>query len=83
MRIFVKKSFQFNHPTEAVDAVKVQLESFADVPDWVEDSAMFKLASQDGDVLVIESKQDELAAETGADAKAAKAAEAKAKKEAE
>jgi hypothetical protein len=85
MRIHSNKAFQFDHPQDASITFTVQAGAFSGAPDWVEDSIMFKLASQDGDVTVIESKQDEIGAETG-DAKAAKAAaaaEAKAKKEAE
>lgn len=84
MKIHANKAFQFDHPKDASVNVVVQ-PGFAGVPDWVADSIMFGYASQDGDVTVIETKQDEIAAETG-DAKAAKAAaaaEAKAKKEAD
>jgi hypothetical protein len=67
MRIFSKKAFRFHHPAgaEEVPAVAIQSQSFADVPDWVADSAMFKLAQKDDAVTVIESKKDELTAEQG------------------
>lgn len=71
MRIFSKKAFQFDHPAGSAPAVTVQAGSFGDVPDWIADSIMFKLAKQDGDVEVIGSRQDEIAAETGTKAKAA------------
>ncbi|MGD8188565.1 hypothetical protein ACQCN2_01060 [Brevibacillus ginsengisoli] len=73
MRIFSKKSFQFDHPTGQEPAVVVLAGSFVDVPDWVSDSTMFKLASQDGDVDVIGNKKDEIAAETGSRGKVAAA----------
>lgn len=85
MRIYAKKSFQFDHPAGQEPAVVVQSQSFAIVPEWVADSVMFGLASHDEDVMVIESKHDELAAETGTRVKTAaeKKAEEKARKEAE
>lgn len=63
MRIFSKKALQFDHPTNAEKPVVVQKDSFADVPDWVQHSTMFQLASSDESVLVIYSKQDEVVAE--------------------
>lgn len=73
MRIFTKRAFRFNHPDPASDEqpVYVQDQAFADVPDWVSDSATFKLANQDPNELisVIESKKDEITAETGKSAK--------------
>ncbi|MBY0054127.1 hypothetical protein H7K32_21170 [Brevibacillus agri] len=65
MRIFAKRAFQFDHPAGHEPAVVVQSQSFADVPDWVAASTMFKLASISDDVTVIEMKQDEKAAESG------------------
>lgn len=98
MRIFVKKAFQFDHPAGAAAPVIVH-SGFADVPDWVADSQMFALASGEESVIVIEDRQDEVAAETGAEttkqrnarlraeaaakAQAEAEAEAKAKAEAE
>lgn len=69
MRIFSKKSLRFHHPKDNQTTATVQNQSFADVPDWVEESSMFKLASQDETVTVIESKKDEIAAETSKTAK--------------
>jgi hypothetical protein len=86
MRIFSKRSFQFDHPAGEQPAVVVRSQSFADVPDWVADSAMYKLALDDEDVMPIESRQDEVKAELGSPDKAtrAKAREAaKAQKKAE
>lgn len=69
MRIFTKRAFRFDHPSGSpeVQSVYVPDQAFTDVPDWVEDSATFKLAIQDKNELisVIESKKDEIAAETG------------------
>lgn len=69
MRIFTKRAFRFNHPDPASDEqpVYVQDQAFADVPDWVTESATFKLAMQDPNELisVIGNKKDEIAAETG------------------
>lgn len=65
MRIFSKKAFQFDHPTGDQPSVQVRALDFATVPDWVADAAMYKWASQDGDVELIENKADEIAAETG------------------
>ncbi|MFB0841787.1 hypothetical protein [Paenibacillus oleatilyticus] len=67
MRIFSKKALQFDHPTNAEKPVVVQLNSFADVPDWVQHSTMFQFASSDESVLVIYSKQDEVVAEMSSD----------------
>lgn len=65
MKIFSNKTFQFDHPSGALEPVIVQNGSFTPVPDWVEDSAMYKLAFADGSITVINNKGDELAAETG------------------
>lgn len=72
MRIFSKKTFQFDHPAGTETAVIAQMQNFADVPDWVADSTMFKLAQADGDVEVINSTQDEKAAESSSDDKTPK-----------
>lgn len=69
MRIFSKKSFQFDHPAGEEAPVIVQALSFADVPEWVADSTMFKLAKGEESVDVIESKADEVKAEKKADKK--------------
>lgn len=84
MKIFSKKSFQFDHQSGEVAPVVVQHNDFAIVPDWVEESAMFKLALADGDVSIIETKADESATEKGdkeAKSVAAKAAVAAAESE--
>ncbi|MFC3768368.1 hypothetical protein [Paenibacillus sp. GCM10012303] len=86
MRIFTRKSLQFDHPAGQEPAVVVSAGQFAVVPAWVEKSRMYQLASRDGSVELIESRRDEIEAEEGADGKsdkADKAAAAKAKKEAE
>lgn len=71
MRIFSKKSFQFDHPAGSEPAVVVQALAFADVPDWVKQSQMYKLASVAGEVEIIENKADERAAGRKKPAKAA------------
>jgi hypothetical protein len=79
MKIFSNKTFQFDHPTGDIEPVVVQNNAFDTVPDWVEDSAMFKLASADGDITIINNKGDELTAEKGDKLeKERKSAEAKA-----
>lgn len=93
MLIFSNKALQFDHPAGQETAVVVRAKDFVEVPDWVKQSTMFKLASQSGDVTVTETKQAEKAAETGtktktaaelkAEEKALKEAEAKAKAAAE
>lgn len=75
MRIFSKRAFRFNHPAGDPDVqpVYVKDQAFSDVPDWVAESATFKLAIQDPNELisVIENKKDEIAAETGKSTKKA------------
>jgi len=65
MRIFSKKTFQFDHPAGQEPAVVVQALAFADVPDWVAESAMFQLADQAGEIEVTNGKADESNAERG------------------
>lgn len=69
MRIFTKRAFKFNHPSgdPEVRPVYVPDQTFSDVPDWVADSATFKLAIKDPNevISVIESKKDEIDSETG------------------
>jgi hypothetical protein len=85
MRIFSRKAFQFDHPAGADTPVVVQMNSFSDVPDWVTDSALYKLAAEGEDVLVINSPQDEIEAEISSPdlSKRQKAAAARAQKKAE
>lgn len=66
MRVFAKKSFQFDHPTDENQKVTVQALDFANVPDWVVDSTMFKLASAEGSVDVVDGKTQEAVAEKAA-----------------
>lgn len=76
MRIFSKKSFQFHHPADQEASVNVQALSFTDVPDWVSDSTMYRLALSEGSIDVVETKADEIKAELKAEKKAtAKAGE--------
>ncbi len=55
MRIFSKKAFKFPNPGRSDSAVTVRAREFAVVPDWVKDTLLFRLASQDGDITVLES----------------------------
>ncbi|WP_143088426.1 hypothetical protein [Paenibacillus algorifonticola] len=64
MRIFSKAALQFDHPKDFSVKASVRPGEFKDVPDWVEDSVMFKLASKDGTVMLVDSKAQEIAAET-------------------
>lgn len=66
MRIFSKRAFKFDHPAGQEPAVIVRSNDFATVPDWVEHSAMFKMASASGEVSVFETKQEERAIEAKA-----------------
>ncbi|MCL6442064.1 MAG: hypothetical protein K6T83_01135 [Alicyclobacillus sp.] len=66
-RIFSKVALRFDMPGETPVVVKAK--EFADVPDWVLGSQMFKLASQDGTVTVIESAQQASQVEQAANTK--------------
>jgi hypothetical protein len=66
MRLFSKASLQFNHPKDNSIKAVVRAGQFSTVPDWVVDSAMFKLASADETITVIESAAQEVAAEKSA-----------------
>jgi hypothetical protein len=72
MRIFSKLSLQFDDPAGEQPAVLVKHQSFAVVPDWVADSTMFKLASAEGNIEILDGRQDVKAAELGDDSEAAK-----------
>lgn len=63
MRIYAQKAFRFHHPTNAEPAVMVSPNTFADVPDWVEHSRMFELATRAGALQVTSSPAQERAAE--------------------
>jgi hypothetical protein len=66
MKIYPKRTFRFDHPSSSPDIVPVYVrnEEFSNVPDWVADSSMFKLAIEADLIMVIENKNDEIAAET-------------------
>lgn len=57
MRIFTKKSFEFKN-SEGGSVTTAPL-AFHTVPDWVAEDNMFKWGAADGDIEVIETKQDE------------------------
>lgn len=52
MRIFSTKSFLFTRGNEEIE---VQASNFADVPDWVADTSLFKLAKKDKSVSIMEN----------------------------
>ncbi len=51
MRIFTKKAFQFEK--QNVASVVTKAMAFQEVPDWVKDTLLFKLALKDGSIQVI------------------------------
>lgn len=85
MRIFTKKSFRFDHPagSNAGGPVITQALSFHDVPEWVKESGMFKLAYSAGEIDLPEGAKQEDKVEVAAhEEKKTKQKEAKAKLEA-
>lgn len=92
MRILSKHTLRFDDPNGQEPSVTVRAHDlFTDVPNWVQNSTMFKLANSDGTLEVIESRQQESQAEKKAvsgsnvkppseKAKAAEGADAKAGK---
>lgn len=62
MRIYSNKSLLFINGDERV---KVKNFEMTDVPDWVEDTPLFELAKADGTLTVIESREQQVAAENG------------------
>lgn len=64
VKIFSNKAFRFDHPADKSLSVTVR-PGFDDVPEWVKESAMYKLADKDGDVMEIKTREDEVAAEKG------------------
>ena len=54
MRVFSKKSFKFDNGDKSF---YLKLMSFSDAPNWIRDTALFKLAIKDGSIEVIESKE--------------------------
>ncbi|KPV60722.1 hypothetical protein QJ48_04120 [Paenibacillus sp. A3] len=78
MRIYSKKTFQFDHPTGAFPAVVAEKERVADVPDWVAHSTMYQWAVSSGDLERIDSKQEEKAIDS--DNKEEKASKPKSQK---
>lgn len=79
MRVFAKKALEFKRYEEK-DGQKVVAEkvtttrlSFCDLPDWVKKDQMFKWASADGDIEIIQGRKDERAAELDAPTTSTKA----------
>lgn len=66
MRIFSKASLEFRHPKDSSLKARVRANDFANVPDWVPQSRMFKLAANDETVTIIDSKAKEISAEKNA-----------------
>lgn len=57
MRTYSKKAFQFeNSEGEKVD---VKMGEFATIPDWAENTPMFKLALSAEEIVIINNKDDE------------------------
>ena len=54
MRVFSKKSFKFDNGAESV---YLKLMSFSDAPEWIRNTALFKLAMRDGSIEIIESSE--------------------------
>lgn len=64
MRVFSKTTLRFDDPDGQEPSVVVRAHDVgATVPDWVPKSNMFKLASADGTLEVLESRQDAAKAE--------------------
>lgn len=61
-RIFTKKAFKFVNP-ESGESVTTTPLSFVDVPEWAKEDSMFDWGVSDGDIELIESKQEELTLE--------------------
>lgn len=59
MRIFSKKAYRFDHPANQEEPVRVQALSFANVPEWVKESGMFKLAYSAGEIELPQGKTEE------------------------
>jgi hypothetical protein len=58
LRIFTRKAFKFvNH--ESGESVTTTPLAFAEVPEWAKEDQMFDWGVTDGDIEIIESKQDE------------------------
>ena len=74
MRVFAKKTFEFSR-RELKDGLSVVVEKattiplgFKDLPDWVENDPLFGWARKDGDLEIIQNKNDQKAAELSATA---------------
>ncbi|GIO06220.1 hypothetical protein J31TS6_22480 [Brevibacillus reuszeri] len=63
MRIFSKKTLQFDDPNKQEPPVVVRAQDFATVPEWVLKSSMYQLASADGTVSIVETRADVAAIE--------------------
>lgn len=63
MRIFSKKTLQFDDPNKQEPPVVVRAQDFATVPEWVVNSSMYQLASADGTVSIVETRADVAAIE--------------------
>lgn len=73
MRIYSKKAFLFVRPDAIKDTSKLSKETkceirpmeFKTVPNWVKDDVMFQWGVASGSIEIIDSKKDEVKAETG------------------
>jgi len=57
-RVFSKQAATFNHPKDYETTASVEALVFAEVPDWVMDSGMFKLLEKSKKIEVIVSRAD-------------------------
>lgn len=62
MRVMATKSLLF---TQGEESVTVKNREIKDVPDWVAETMLFKLAQKDNTIQVIENKEQQKKAENG------------------
>lgn len=65
MKIHSAKAFLFQHPKKLEESVKIKNSEMKTLPDWVAGTLLFKLALQDGDITVIENREQLVNAENG------------------
>ena len=74
MRVFTKVALEFirYEGNREVEKARTSSLAFSDLPDWVKDDQTFKWALASGDLEVMQTKQDETAAEMSANKKPGK-----------
>ena len=65
MRIHSAKTFLFQHPKKTEESVEIKNSEMKSLPDWVEDTMLFKLAMKDKDITIIESREQQISADNG------------------